>query len=123
MSLNHLPAGSFVNQLAEQKREFRKFLEHFNRSVIATNNRFADVQGAFATALLNHETRIKELEAKLAIIPAQEMQDELENQIVESTGAIQSMDGVTDTSGNTVEVECVEEEKPTESKVRFHKEY
>jgi cell division protein FtsL len=137
-----LQAGSLAGQVDANKKEFRKFAVYVQGFMRTTQQRFRDVQTAFAEALLNHETRIKEIEAKLAITPKQELQGELENLIVENAEISNQMDELNKRAlsekpvSPDVETQEINEtdqpelpgmpEKPVEkqeSKVLYHKEF
>jgi hypothetical protein len=133
--MNKLPTGSLAGQVEANKKEFRQFANHVQRFINVTQDRFRDVQGAFAEALYNHEIRIKELEAKLEIKPVQELQDQLAQVIadtavpepqVEAENKEPELPGMPDKpvsqdmllNGNQ---ELPEEPMKQESKIKYHK--
>jgi hypothetical protein len=126
MSLN-LAKGSLAGRVEANKKEFREFAQFIQQFMTVTQQRFRDVQGAFAEALLNHENRLIALEKALAVTPNQVLKDELENLIIESAEISNQMeaqkakDDEPELPGMPEPV--AEEPVKQESKVKFHKNF
>jgi hypothetical protein len=136
MSIN-LQKGSLAGQVTSQKKEFKEFVLFVKIFMQTTQQRFRDVQGAFAEALLNHETRLIALEKALSVTPAQELKEQLENLIVETAELSNQMDE----KYKEIEIEEKKEAEPElpgmpelpaqsteepikqESKIKYHKEF
>lgn len=126
MSLSKLPSGSLAGQVTANQKEFREFAKFVAQFMKSTQQRYHALQGDFAIALHNHEIRIKELEAKTGIVPAKEIQTELEKLIVDSAEDTAKAE---ETSQEPITDLLLEEplevktEVTEESKIRFHKEF
>lgn len=130
MGLSKLPSGSLASQVTANHKEFRVFAEFMTKFMKSTQQRYHALQGDFAIALHNHETRIKELEAKVGITPKQEIQQELEQLIADSAEDLNKAEEVFIEPSEEPVTQIVlddssDDELPVQedSKIRYHKEF